>query len=316
MLLDWTFGVIEALHLIIHPLDVEAIEVYTSPARLPEGYDTGADVAGAVILIRRRRISYFLHCPPFLITMLIGVLVLSQGAPLEAQRLSGRLIEVDSEDPVGAGLVTLLRGDSVPLTTTVSDNDGEWTLEADDPGFYFINVKRLGYKESLVGPLKLEDDGALSGVFRLERLPVALEPIEVSAVAVVRRLDDVGFYRRQSANRGYFMDREKIEMRLGASSDPAHLLSAVPGVTLVEPSTGVGNARIRLHRGVFSFAGCSGGPRIFVDGFETEDIGAIGPPENIVGIEVYRTPSQIPVQYGGPMSACGVLLVWTLAGGR
>ncbi len=37
-------------------------------------------------------------------------------------------------------------------------------------------------------------------------------------------------------------------------------------------------------------------------------------PEEVYAIEVYRTPSQIPIEYGGAESACGVLLIWTIHG--
>jgi hypothetical protein len=32
---------------------------------------------------------------------------------------------------------------------------------------------------------------------------------------------------------------------------------------------------------------------------------------SISAIEVYRGPAELPVQYGGAESACGVLLIWT-----
>ena len=34
-------------------------------------------------------------------------------------------------------------------------------------------------------------------------------------------------------------------------------------------------------------------------------------PEDVLAIEGYRGPSEIPEQYNGPQSGCGVLLVWT-----
>lgn len=37
-------------------------------------------------------------------------------------------------------------------------------------------------------------------------------------------------------------------------------------------------------------------------------------PEDVHAIEVYRTPSEIPAQFGGAESACGVILVWTQRG--
>jgi hypothetical protein len=31
-------------------------------------------------------------------------------------------------------------------------------------------------------------------------------------------------------------------------------------------------------------------------------------------IEVYRSAAQVPLEYGGPTAACGVLLLWTRQG--
>lgn len=251
------------------------------------------------------------HLTAFLLT-----LFLAPSPSMSAQRLSGRLLDTETDEPIAAGIVTLLAGDSSALVIAVTDNDGGWSLQADTAGFYFVEVKRLGYRASIVGPLELEYDAALNGVFRLERLPVRLEPISVSAEAVYRTLDKVGFYRRQVANRGYFLDRADIERWLpGSGGNFAMVLRGLPGVTLVESAAGAGGAGMRLHRGFFSIQGCSG-PRIYVDGFLRSEQGSRLDldPSSVAGVEVYRTPSQIPVEYGGPNSGCGVILVWTLVG--
>jgi hypothetical protein len=38
-------------------------------------------------------------------------------------------------------------------------------------------------------------------------------------------------------------------------------------------------------------------------------------PDNIEAIEVYNGVAQVPAQYGGAHSACGVVLIWLRTGG-
>lgn len=62
-------------------------------------------------------------------------------------------------------------------------------------------------------------------------------------------------------------------------------------------------------------------PRIYLDGTVVERGGfreplgafdALVRANNVEGIEVYSSPAEIPVQYGGATgSACGVYLIWT-----
>jgi hypothetical protein len=104
------------------------------------------------------------------------------------------------------------------------------------------------------------------------------------------------------------------------------LLSVVPGVEVVEGlSDAVGASLIRISRAGAAFAACDAkGPRIWVDGFliDTQDMGKLQgyavsqvvQPEDVYAIEVYRSPSQVPVEYGGPQSGCGVVLIWTIRG--
>ena len=124
------------------------------------------------------------------------------------------------------------------------------------------------------------------------------------------------------------MDREEIEKRLGSVADAPQLLSVVPGLDIVEGlSDRVGGSLIRISRAAgASFGGCDAkGPRIWVDGFliDTQDLpgerqfyslSQVVQPEDIYAIEVYRSPSQVPVQYGGPQSGCGLVLIWTARG--
>ena len=90
----------------------------------------------------------------------------------------------------------------------------------------------------------------------------------------------------------------------------ADLLQGLPGVTIDHS----GNVRLR---GMVGGQGNCGEPRVYIDGFPSiaggEDLKTIDP-MNIEGIEVYRRPVEVPAEYGGAMSGCGVIVLWTRRG--
>jgi hypothetical protein len=57
-------------------------------------------------------------------------------------------------------------------------------------------------------------------------------------------------------------------------------------------------------------------PRLFVDGTRVtydamNDINSVVNPNQIEALEVFRGPSEIPVEFNDNNSACGVILIWT-----
>lgn len=275
----------------------------------------------------------------------LAVLVLGASHPIDAQRLSGRLLDVDSNEPVQSGLLTLLTVDSVLLATFVTGPDGVWTLEAPAAGSYFIQARRLGYQPWVAGPLLLQEGQNLNSVFHLQRLAVMLDPIEVTARLATRRyLENAGFYERQRADFGHFMTPDDIDKRKAARV--TDLLMGLPGVNLVSATSGSVGGRFLELRGGGLQQGGSCRPRVFVDGlmyargdagpdlieedldteqlFELEmrrldqglNLDDIGHPSTIAAVEIYRSPVQVPVQFGGTSveTQCGVIVIWTRTG--
>jgi hypothetical protein len=190
--------------------------------------------------------------------------------------------------------------------------------------------------------VKRGDD--LRSVFHLRRLPVMLDPVEVSAAATRRYLELAGFYDRQRADFGHYVTAEDIEKRQAARI--TDLLTSLPGVNLVSMSPGgVGALSVQLRGSNLSDGGVCR-PRVFVDGVmyargdsrlkraaggqdverRVEDeiqeldeglsLDDIGHPSIIAAIEVYRSASQVPVQFGGTSveTLCGVIVIWTRTG--
>jgi hypothetical protein len=171
-----------------------------------------------------------------------------------------------------------------------------------------------------------------------------LDPIEVSVEATRRHLESAGFYQRQRADFGTFLGPRDLERRSNAPR-LTDLLVGLPGVRMVSLNPGSAGARfVQLRGSNLSYGGVCR-PRVYVDGilfalgdsrpvprddnreteFEEEiiermdqglSLDDIGPPSDIAGIEIYRSASQVPVQFGGTSvhTLCGVIVIWTKRG--
>ena len=258
-----------------------------------------------------------------------------------AQHIRGRLLDVQTNRPIPGGVLTLHATDSSLMVATVSDADGHWRLKAPRPGVYFLAARRLGYRQWVSGPVQIDAGAELNSEFHLQAIPVTLDAITVNA-QIRRNLESNGFFERQRGNFGHFLTPEAIERREAARI--TDLLTAIPGVQFVVGGSGsVGPAQIGL-RGSSVTDGALCRPRVYVDGLmyargdsrpvrprdsdarEREDVEQrmdralslddIGHPSTIAAIEVYRSATQVPVQFGGTSveTLCGVIVLWTRTG--
>ncbi|MBR9989154.1 MAG: TonB-dependent receptor plug domain-containing protein [Gemmatimonadetes bacterium] len=252
------------------------------------------------------------------------------------------MLDLRTNDPIPSGFLTLLAEDSSIVTTAVSDALGFWRLNVPRAGVYYVAAERIGYQRWVSAPLDVGAADELNTIFHLPPSAVLLDPIAVRAASVRRYLEHSGFFERQRGNFGHFVTPEAIEKRQAARV--TDLLTAIPGVQRVTAAGGsAGPAQIQL-RGSSLSQGGSCRPRVFVDGLmyshgdsrplqrsestatEREDIfqrmdqalslDDIGHPSTIAAIEVYRSASQVPAQFGGTSveTLCGVIVVWTHTG--
>ena len=260
------------------------------------------------------------------------------------QHMRGRLLDVDSNEPVAAGSLELLAEDSSIVARTMSDAEGNWRLDVPRPGRYYVVARHPGYQPWTSTPVDVAAGDGLNAVFHIKRLAVKLDPIEVRAEAVRQYLEVSGFFERQRSNFGHFLTPEAIQKR--QATRVTDLLTAIPGVQRVALAGGsVGPAQIQLRGSSLSQGGLCR-PRVFVDGlmYSTGDsrpirrndadateraeddllrrmdqaisLDDLGHPSIIAGIEVYRSASQVPVQFGGTSvdTLCGVIVIWTHTG--
>ena len=261
----------------------------------------------------------------------------------DAQQIRGRLLDLETSRPIAAGVLTLFAADSSIVMTAVSDAGGHWRLDAPRPGVYYVGARRLGYRPLMSAAATLQGGAEWNPVFHLQAVPVTLDQVSAHAVAVRRNLELQGFFERQQGNFGHFLTPEAIERRQAARI--TDLLTPIPGVQLVAGGGGsVGPAQLAL-RGSSLTGGALCRPRVFVDGLmyargdsrparvrgsdateRAEDLERrmdqalslddIGHPSTIAAIEVYRSATQVPAQFGGTSveTLCGVIVIWTHTG--
>jgi hypothetical protein len=276
----------------------------------------------------------------------VAVLLLaSPGAPATGQVLRGRLLDLDTNQPISGGVITLIRDGRERLRSVVTGDDGGYRLVAPGPGSYLVEARRLGYRAWIDGPVELRAGDEWESEYRLQALAVPLDPVGVKATGPERDalLERVGFYDRQKADFGHFMTQAEIAAR--GPRRLTDLLAGIPGVRILPSSGGLSRAGIDVRGSVLS-RGDACHPRVFVDGLivirgdarargtdvfgraqatevrgDPVERGEIAlndvvMPQDIEGLEVYRSGAQVPARFGGSSTAtqCGVIVIWTRRG--
>jgi hypothetical protein len=230
-------------------------------------------------------------------------------APAEAQVLQGRVLSTEGDLPLTQASVTLVDSLGNPLDSEVTGSSGvfRFELEADLESVY-IQAQALGYLTFFDGPIPLDGPGPVEIELRLPPVPVELDSLAVTVQGRSRALEQNGFYTRERLGSGFHLDRSTIQRQVSALS-LADLLRAVPGVS-------VGNQGQVTFQGARSIQGCT--PNVYLDGALVVSAFAPDPfwatnlidPLDLDGLEIYRRPSEVPVQYSGS-GVCGVVLIWS-----
>ncbi len=240
------------------------------------------------------------------LALALGLCCVSVG-PLSAQVVRGRILEAGEDRPVSLAAVSLLAKDAVEVGSTLTDEDGRFQLSPGASGGFYLYVEALGFVPKLEGSLILTEADTVEVEVFLAPAPIPVEPLVVEAKPRSRRLEMSGFPERKQAGLGAFIEREEIEKR-----DPrflSDLFRTRPGFRVIG---GVGGGFLVSRRtSSFYYGTCA--PLIYLDGLPMER-GAIDrliQPSLVEAIEIYSGISQLPAQYSGAESACGVVLVWT-----
>jgi len=216
--------------------------------------------------------------------------------------LSGRVMQKsDTSNGVRGAQIMLSDGRHV-----VTDSTGRYLLGGVTAGAQHIVVRALGFRpvefsvtlhEGLQGLEDIELEAA-PGVQELAPVAIAAP----AAIPVSYRLVD--FERRRQTGRGHYLDDTQIKQ--SGASRLSDLMRGMRGVTEHCAGNGCNIQMVRAR------PGCD--PDYIVDGRMDNMFGSSTPIRDIVALEVYTGPSDVPGEFAGRSAGCGVVVIWTRAG--
>lgn len=219
--------------------------------------------------------------------------------------LRGRVLARATDAPL-RGAAIVLEGDSVHART---DSTGAFEVPGLVAGHHAVLVRAPGFVE-VAFTAELRAGASLEYLVRLDVAPTAqpLAPVTVTSDAPVRpsyRLVD--FERRRRSGRGQYLGADEIEQSRAATLPD--LTRGMRGVTTQCGGTFFGGCRIQMVR---AHNGCQ--PEYVVDGRVDNMFGGVTPVRDIVALEIYTGPSDVPGEFAGRNAGCGVVVIWTRSG--
>lgn len=249
--------------------------------------------------------------------VLLAVLLLGglgAASSLNAQIVQGRVTEAATGEAVAGASVILLTEDGKAVTGKLTDEWGGFLIETKRVGPHKVRIERIGFEPVDSEVFELTPDEPVMLHLRLGLEVIALEGIDVTGEARQPHLARAGFYERIRSGMGYHMTRAEIDARM--PQRPSDLFRTIPGVTVV-PMGSMGHGEPVL-RNAASIMGGTCLPAVYIDGMPVRKSGERDPalddivqPFDIEAIEVYRGAAEIPAQFGGMQSGCGVIVIWT-----
>jgi hypothetical protein len=243
-------------------------------------------------------------------------------SPGQAQTINGTLMEVETGQPISLGLVIMMTENGDSITSAVTNGQGQFTVDAPDPGSFVLVASAFGFKETPAGVFELGPGGEMDVEFRIAAAPMPIDGLIVSLQRPVlqHQLVKNGFVRRYTRGLGAFLTPVMIEESTARST--ADLFRGIPGVLLQLPGGGLNAFTGEALRLTGTGQYCT--PTIYMDGARmnvemTRDmpIEVIAPLGMVDAIEIYRRPSEIPIEYGMtasgdvPGGPCGIVVIWT-----
>lgn len=219
--------------------------------------------------------------------------------------LTGRVTDRSTGNPVvGARVVHQL--DSRSVTT---DSVGRYELRGMPAGVSRVMVlaepfSAINFTVEIIATERLTRDIVMDST-ATGRAAQTLPSVSVAARAPVTNFRLAAFERRRVSGRGQYLTEDDI-VKLGAFN----VADAVKGLRGVVYECGGGSGCfVRMARAP---ARCL--PEYVVDDQVRNDFGLMTPIADIVGIEVYTGPTDVPGEYAGRNAGCGVVVIWTRSG--
>lgn len=261
---------------------------------------------------------------PALRSLLPLALALLAAQPLSAQLIRGRVVDAATGEGVAEATVAALASGTRAAARVRTGADGTFDLPLRRPGEFTVRVERTGYQPVTSRPLAISPAESVQVSVKISPSAVALDPLTIVARRGASRnplLEPTGFYAREGRGVGRFYRRDFIEQRINRPL--AGILDEVPGISIRRDLNGVDYVTFDRAQasGAFQRAArnqpdrCS--PVFYLDGNRV----AVGPrmltandlvtAAEIEAIEVYSGAAQLPPEFNGSDSACGVIVIWT-----
>lgn len=235
--------------------------------------------------------------------MLLEAVCLAVPAAAQTQTPTGKgslvgfVVSTSGDTPVPGAAVQL----DTSAWRAVADSQGRFELDSIDPGTYVLHVRAIGYEEG-AWRVRLHADQVTTHSFDLARQAVELPGVAVKGTIPLSARRFLDFDRRRHGANGAFFTQEDIER-----VNPATLVDILVTARGVQQVCLVNDCIAKMVR---SPPGCY--PQYYIDGHEsTAYFARHTPPKDVKGIEIYRGSSEIPGEFGGSNSACGVIAIWT-----
>ena len=225
----------------------------------------------------------------------------------QAGTLSGRVTDRSTGKGVGnAEIILLSDGRSV-----TSDSVGKYSFIGLPPGGVQLMVRAVHFPVQRIivdliegqaseRPILL-DSTAFGRLAAAQTLPL----VGVTAPAPNDNYRLVAFERRRLTGRGQYLTEDDI-LKSGAYN-VADAVKTMRGVTY--ECGGGGGCFVRMSRAPMRCL-----PEYIVDDQVFNDFGPSTPIRDIVALELYTGPSDVPGEYAGRNSGCGIVVIWTRAG--
>jgi hypothetical protein len=246
--------------------------------------------------------------------------------------LSGQLVVTGrvtgNGNPVVGAEITLTPHDIM----ATSGADGRYQLVVPAGGQAMLSVRAVGFQPTSRRFIFSGRDSLVVN-FSLARTAQVLDSVSVVGTPAASPGRLQAFEERRATGMGQYFTRADLEEH--GSAPLSRVFRAAKNLQLFRRpaacgggfTVGTGRGQDRLVIGPRESLGCSGNPfacfpAIYLDGMAFWIPGTPGPPdvdlfrsEEFEAIEIYRGPGAIPPELNALGSSCGVIALWTRAGG-
>ena len=250
-----------------------------------------------------------------LLLLLPFLFLVAEGA--HSQQVRGVVRDAATGRPIERAVLVILAGDSVMRSATLSDDAGNFVLNAPAGDSIVLRAQQIGYGTHRSDPFVVARAEMVEMSVVLKQEAVAIEGLTVRAPL---NKDLHRFLRNQTLGFGRYLGPEEIAQLKPANT--VQLLVGTPGAFLVPGGSGRGVTSVRRPSGTSAAEICA--PWLYIDGHILEPdydsrtrqtivrVDSYVAPDEIRAIEIYRNPSNAPSEYQRPfMRDCPVVLIWT-----